>query len=131
MGSTIVVTGATGPVGRRVVAALAAGGAVVRAVTRHPAAAPVVGGVENISARRPFDDLLTGARAVLVDLTALGLGDGAADPGSRLGELIAAAHEQVWTTWCCSRRPRRWTPPVRSARGTGRWRIVSKPSPAR
>ncbi|MGW5385601.1 NmrA family NAD(P)-binding protein [Nocardia sp. NPDC003963] len=93
MGPAIVVTGATGPVGRRVVAGLVAGGAPVRAVTRNPESAPATGGVDFVSAQRPFGDLTAGARSVLVNITALGHGDPTADPGARLDELLAAADE--------------------------------------
>ncbi|SPL89682.1 Oxidoreductase [[Actinomadura] parvosata subsp. kistnae] len=43
---TILVTGATGTVGRRIVAQLAARGTPVRALTRNPAKAAVPDGVE-------------------------------------------------------------------------------------
>ncbi|MFQ6225904.1 NmrA family NAD(P)-binding protein [Nocardia sp. NPDC002869] len=91
MSSAIVVTGATGPVGRQVVAGLRAGGAGVRAVTRQPDASPAAAGVEFVSARTPFADLLDGARAALINVNALGAGEPTGDPGARLEELIAAA----------------------------------------
>ncbi|MEV3963102.1 NAD(P)H-binding protein [Nocardia sp. NPDC050193] len=89
MGSAIVVTGATGPVGRQVVAGLRDGGAEVRAVTRQ--AAHTAEGVEFVSAQAPFADLLDGARTALINATALGAGDPTIDPEARLAELIAAA----------------------------------------
>lgn len=93
MGSAIVVTGATGPVGQRVVAGLRDGGAAVRAVTRQATAAQAAEGIEFVSARAPFADLLDGARAVLINVTALGAGDPTADAGARLTELVTAARK--------------------------------------
>ncbi|MGB9305991.1 MAG: NAD(P)H-binding protein [Mycobacterium sp.] len=66
---TIVVTGATGNVGRPLVAELAAAGATVRAVTRNGATAefpPLVQPVGSAS------DALTGASAVFLNSRALG-----------------------------------------------------------
>ena len=50
---TIVITGATGNVGRPLVAELAAAGARVRAVTRTPKTARFPDGRRSRSARRP------------------------------------------------------------------------------
>jgi uncharacterized protein YbjT (DUF2867 family) len=48
--SVILVTGATGDVGRHVVSELLAAGAAVRAVTRDPDAAGLPGGTEVVRA---------------------------------------------------------------------------------
>lgn len=66
---TIVVTGATGNVGRRLVGALAAAGAPVRAVTRTPQAAGFRPGVEPV---RSAAEALPGASAVFLNSRALG-----------------------------------------------------------
>jgi uncharacterized protein YbjT (DUF2867 family) len=71
---TIVVTGATGNVGRPLVCELAAAGARVRAVTRSPETAGFPDGVEAVSS--PID-ALAGATAVFLNSRALG--DGLAD----------------------------------------------------
>jgi uncharacterized protein YbjT (DUF2867 family) len=69
---TIVVTGATGNVGRPLVCELAAAGARVRAVTRSPETAGFPDGVETVSsADSPFD-ALDGATAVFLNSRALG-----------------------------------------------------------
>ncbi|GFG49729.1 nucleoside-diphosphate sugar epimerase [Mycolicibacterium agri] len=65
----ILVTGATGNVGRPLVALLAAAGARVRAVTRNPAAAQFPGGVEVAGSAT---DGLRGASAVFLNSRALG-----------------------------------------------------------
>jgi uncharacterized protein YbjT (DUF2867 family) len=66
---TIVVTGATGNVGRPLVSLLAAAGAQVRAVTRTPGAAGFPAGVQAMSSAV---DALPGASAVFVNSRALG-----------------------------------------------------------
>ncbi len=66
---TIVVTGATGNVGRPLVAELAAAGARVRAVTRTPEAAEFPPGVEVVATAA---EALTGASAVFLNSRALG-----------------------------------------------------------
>lgn len=66
---TIVVTGATGNVGRPLVAALAAAGAPVRAVTRAPETAELPPGVEPAGSAAPA---LPGASAVFLNSRALG-----------------------------------------------------------
>src|SRR3954467_6861579 len=71
----IVVTGATGNVGRSLVAELAAGGAGVRAVTRSPHAAEFPRGVEAVGS---LADALPGASAVFLNSRALGAGLAAA-----------------------------------------------------
>ena len=71
---TIVVTGATGNVGRPLVRQLAAAGARVRAITRSPQTAGFPAGVEAV---RPAIDALSGASAVFLNSRALG--DGLAD----------------------------------------------------
>ena len=70
---TIVVTGATGNVGRPLVCELAAAGAQVRAVTRSPETAGFPDGVETV--RSPVD-ALAGATAVFLNSRALGNGPG-------------------------------------------------------
>jgi uncharacterized protein YbjT (DUF2867 family) len=66
---TIVVTGASGNVGRPLVSELAAAGARVRAVTRTPNTAGFPGGVEAVSSAL---DALSGASAVFLNSRALG-----------------------------------------------------------
>ena len=66
---TIVVTGATGNVGRPLVSELAAAGARVRAVTRTPEAAGFPDGVEAVCSAV---DALPGATAVFLNSRALG-----------------------------------------------------------
>jgi uncharacterized protein YbjT (DUF2867 family) len=66
---TIVVTGATGNVGRPLVSELAAAGARVRAVTRAPQTAGFPDGVEAVSS---LADALAGASAVFLNSRALG-----------------------------------------------------------
>lgn len=66
---TIVVTGATGNVGRPLVAALVAAGAAVRAVTRSPETAGLPSGVELVGSAA---DALPGASAVFLNSRALG-----------------------------------------------------------
>jgi uncharacterized protein YbjT (DUF2867 family) len=66
---TIVITGATGNVGRPLVAELAAAGARVRAVTRTPKTARFPQGVEVVG---PAADALSGASAVFLNSRALG-----------------------------------------------------------
>src|SRR6202161_3465035 len=66
---TIVVTGATGNVGRPLVSELAAAGARVRAVTRTPETAGFPDGVEAVSSAV---DALPGASAVFLNSRALG-----------------------------------------------------------
>ena len=66
---TIVVTGATGNVGRPLVAELAAAGARVRAVTRAPETAGFPSGVEAVGS---VADALQGASAVFLNSRALG-----------------------------------------------------------
>jgi len=66
---TIVVTGATGNVGRPLVSELAAAGARVRAVTREPETAEFPDGVETVSSAV---DALAGASAVFLNSRALG-----------------------------------------------------------
>lgn len=65
---TIVVTGATGNVGRPLVAALAAAGAPVRAVTRQPKAHRFPAGVEVVGS---VVEALAGASAVFLNSRAL------------------------------------------------------------
>jgi uncharacterized protein YbjT (DUF2867 family) len=66
---TIVITGATGNVGRPLVSLLAAAGARVRAVTRTPDAAGFPAGVHAVSSAV---DALSGASAVFLNSRALG-----------------------------------------------------------
>ena len=72
----IVVTGATGHVGRNLVAGLAAGGLEVRALTRDPAAAALPAGAEVVrfDSAQPgtFAAAVRGATAVFVNATAIG-----------------------------------------------------------
>jgi uncharacterized protein YbjT (DUF2867 family) len=84
--STILVTGATGNVGRPLVAGLLAEGAQVRALTRDPAAASFPPGVAvaggDYAAPGVLAEAVRGADAVFVNIGAL---------RERAGELIAAA----------------------------------------
>ncbi|HVI17808.1 MAG TPA: NAD(P)H-binding protein, partial [Gaiellales bacterium] len=65
MAETIVITGATGNVGRELVALLAGTGVAVRAVTRDPAAAEFPAGVDAVRADlldpATLDDAFAGA----------------------------------------------------------------------
>jgi uncharacterized protein YbjT (DUF2867 family) len=86
---TIVVTGATGNVGRPLVAELIAAGARVRAVTRTPATAAFPAGVEVIESAIAA---LQGASAVFLNSRALGrdLADVVAQaPGAGVTKLVA------------------------------------------
>ena len=76
---TIVVTGATGNVGRPLVSLLAAAGTPVRAVTRTPHAAGFPDGVEAVSSAI---DALAGASAVFLNSRAL---------GDQLADVVAVA----------------------------------------
>ncbi len=76
---TIVVTGATGNVGRPLVSALATAGAPVRAVTRQPETAGFPDSVEAVSSAL---DALSGASAVFLNSRAL---------GSDLADVVALA----------------------------------------
>jgi uncharacterized protein YbjT (DUF2867 family) len=78
---TIVVTGATGNIGRPLVAMLAAAGAPVRAITRTPATAGFPSGVEVASSPR---EALSGASAVFLNSRAL---------GDQLADVIASARD--------------------------------------
>src|SRR5690242_12090095 len=66
---TIVVTGATGNVGRPLVAELAAAGARVRAITRTPEAAGFPSSVDAVASAA---DAIAGASAVFLNSRALG-----------------------------------------------------------
>ena len=76
---TIVVTGATGNVGRPLVSLLAAAGARVRAVTRTPGD---VGFPDGVEAVRPTIDALPGASTVFLNSRAL---------GDHLADVVAVA----------------------------------------
>ncbi|MEB3980902.1 NAD(P)H-binding protein [Mycobacterium sp. 663a-19] len=79
---TILVTGATGNVGRPLVAELAAAGARVRAVTRSPGTAAFPPSVEAV---RSAAEALAGASAVFLNSRALG-----AELASVVAECVAA-----------------------------------------
>lgn len=83
----ILVTGATGIVGRRVVTELLDAGQVVRATSRAPATARLPAGVEIFDTAQPADQLLNGCDAVLINASAMG-----ADPLTRLQEFVDAAN---------------------------------------
>ncbi|GAA4993607.1 NAD(P)H-binding protein [Kitasatospora paranensis] len=85
----ILVTGATGLVGRPLVTALAAEGRAVRAVTRDPAAAALPGGVETVHGDPSRPDTLAGA---LEGVTAFFLHPRAA--GDAAAELVALARDR-------------------------------------
>jgi uncharacterized protein YbjT (DUF2867 family) len=76
---TIVVTGATGNVGRPLVSLLAAAGARVRAVTRTPGGVGFPDGVEAVSSTI---DALPGASTVFLNSRAL---------GDHLADVVAVA----------------------------------------
>ena len=82
----IVVTGATGNVGRNLVAGLAADGLAVRALTRDPAAARVPPGVEAVrfdwTMPETFAAAVADATAVFVNAAAV---------GGSAGEFLTAA----------------------------------------
>lgn len=86
----ILVTGASGTVGRRLVDALLADGHTVRALTRTPAAAALPGAVEvvvgDLSAPSCLDGALDGVDAA--HLFALGTDD-VADPQGHVDDLVA------------------------------------------
>src|SRR5690348_16983021 len=79
---TIVVTGATGNVGRPLVCELAAAGAQVRAVTRTPQTAGFPDGVEAVPSAV---DALPGASTVFLNSRAL---------GSELADVVALARRR-------------------------------------
>lgn len=72
----LLITGATGAVGRHLVATLLAGGADVRAVSRHPGTARLPAGVEVVAAdpSRPdtLDDALSGVTGLFLHPRAVG-----------------------------------------------------------
>jgi uncharacterized protein YbjT (DUF2867 family) len=82
---TVVVTGATGNVGRPLINELAAAGERVRAVTRCPDTAGFPAGVEGV---RSAADALPGASAVFLNSRAL---------GSQLAEVVALAQRNKIT----------------------------------
>src|SRR2546421_10405293 len=90
---TILVTGATGNVGRPLVAGLLADGARVRALTRDPAAAGFPPGVAvtggDYAAPGTLAEAVRGADAVFVNIGAL---------REHAGELIAAARRDREST---------------------------------
>ena len=87
---TILVTGATGNVGRPLIASLLAGGARVRALTRNPAVATlppqvdVTGG--DYTAPGTFAAAVRGADAVFINIGAI---------RADLGDLLAAARDEA------------------------------------
>lgn len=83
----ILVTGATGVIGRRVVAQLVANGVSVRATSRTPETADLPLGTETVSSSAPAQALLDGCSAVLIVASALGVAQ-----HNRLAELVAAAN---------------------------------------
>ena len=86
----ILVTGATGPVGRLLIDSLLARGAAVRALSRDPGAAALPAGVEVVAGDAAGEPSpLTGA---LTDVTALFLHPRVV--GARSGELLALARER-------------------------------------
>ena len=90
----ILVTGATGNIGRLVVELLLADGEKVEAVTRNPAAAALPGDAHVVSGdpSRPttLTSLLEGVEAILISPRALG----DATAGAATSELLAQAAEQ-------------------------------------
>ena len=64
---SVLVTGATGLVGRRLVPALQAAGFAVRAVTRKPASAGLPAGVELVIAARDFTVATIAAPTVVAE----------------------------------------------------------------
>jgi len=88
----IVVTGATGHVGRELVAQLARSGAAVRAVTRRPGASAFPAGVEVV--KGDFDDRAS--------LTAAFRG---AEGAFLMSPRRSAAPRTRPTTWASSRPP--------------------------
>ncbi|MGZ9839580.1 NAD(P)H-binding protein [Tsukamurella ocularis] len=82
-----MVTGATGLIGRRVVAQLAAGGVPVRATSRTPDTAGLPDGVEVVRTSTPAAALLDGCSSLLIVASALGT-----EQRERLADLVAAAN---------------------------------------
>src|SRR5258708_6945509 len=89
----ILVTGATGNVGREVVRLLVAGGEQVEAVTRHPAtSASPAGAVVEGDPTRPqtLKSALSGVEAIMISPRALG----DVTAGKATAELLALAAER-------------------------------------
>ncbi len=90
----ILVTGATGNVGREVVRLLVAGGEQVEAVTRHPATSALLAGalvVEGDPTRpQTLKSALSGVEAIMISPRALG----DATAGEATAELLALAAER-------------------------------------
>ncbi|GAB20701.1 hypothetical protein GOEFS_124_00330 [Gordonia effusa NBRC 100432] len=82
----ILITGATGVVGRRVVDQLREAGTAVRATSRTPSDAGFSDDVEVVDSTAPADQLISGCRSILI--VAPVLGDA---PVARLADLMAAA----------------------------------------
>lgn len=83
----ILVTGATGVIGRRVVAQLSANGASVRATSRTPEAADLPRGTETVSSSAPAHALVDGCSSMMIVAPALGVVQ-----QDRLDELVSAAN---------------------------------------
>ena len=98
----VVVTGANGLVGSRVVAALAERGAAVRAVVRRPGAVPALPGVEervgDFTDRAFASEVVAGAAAVVSTVHPMGEGEAAQRAVGLDGTLVlarAAAEAEV------------------------------------
>jgi uncharacterized protein YbjT (DUF2867 family) len=88
---TVLVTGATGTVGRRVVDGLVATRSTVRATSRTPDASGLPAGVTVTTPSAPPAELFAGVDAALVNPTALGVGTDADAAAARLDTLLSAA----------------------------------------
>jgi uncharacterized protein YbjT (DUF2867 family) len=103
--NTILVTGATGNVGRPLVTALADAGATVRALTRQPLTARLPAGVQAVTS---VGEGLRGASAVFLNSRAVGAElDGAVATASREGVTRVVALSAINADDDFSRQPSR------------------------
>jgi uncharacterized protein YbjT (DUF2867 family) len=91
----IVVTGATGNIGRSLVEQLLAAGAAVRALSRDPERAGLPAAAEtaraDLTSGAPLRPVFEGARAVFLNLAATGV----ADPGAVIAAAAAAGVRRI------------------------------------
>ena len=130
---TVVVTGANGLVGSRVVAALSERGATVRAVVRRAGTAPDLPGVEervgDFADPAFAADVVAGADALVTTVHPLGRGRGRAS--ARSGSTARSPspgprRRPGWSAWCTCRRPRSTTGGPGSATWTSTRALVPR-----